>query len=485
MNNVIDQFRQAIEAAGLTPPTEIIDDGAIHRFSTNGKPRDESGWYVLHSDGIAAGVVGDWRSGLTSTWCSKSDGTMTEAEQQANRERVRAMQRQREADLVLRQAQTAQVAAQHLAAAKPCTQHPYLTRKGIKPYGVKMEGDKLLIPMRDTDGVVCSLQTVAPDGSKMFMPGGRVKGCYFSIGKPAGSVIVCEGFATGASIHEATGCAVAVAFNAGNLQEVATALRSKYPALRIIVAADDDHLTLGNPGLTKAREAALAVNGDLAMPEFIGHNRADKDTDFNDLRQLAGLDAVKVCIDRATLVTASTTPGSADAWPELQPLIAKTEAADYPLDALPPLIRDAVIEVCGFVKAPAALVAMSALAALSVTIQAHTDVQRDIKLEGPCGLFFCGIADSGERKTSCDGYFTSTIYDYQAREREKAKPLIQAYDTAMDAWKAKRGGVQEKIKALAKDGKPTHSLEQQLHDLDRDKPKAPRVPRLLIRPNKV
>lgn len=479
MNDVIDQFRQAIAAAGLTPPDEINDDGVIHRFSTNGRPRDDSGWYCLHSDGIAAGSFGDWREGFTQSWCSKSDTAMTEAERQANRERVQAMQRQREADLVLRQTQAAHDAAKRWTAAKPCTQHDYLTRKSIMPHGVKIEGDKLLIPMRTTDGTIHSLQTIAPDGTKLFMSGGRVKGCYFSIGKPAGVLIVCEGFATGASIHEATGSAVAIAFNAGNLGAVATALRDRHPAQKIIIAGDDDHLTADNPGLTKARAAALAVNGYLAMPEFFGHERGDKHTDFNDLHLLAGLDAVKACIDRAELVTASTPPGSADAWPELQPLIAKTEAADYPLDALPPLIRNAVIEVCGFVKAPPALVAMSALAALSVAIQAHTDVQRDIKLTGPCGLFFCGIADSGERKTSCDGYFTTAIHDYQDREREKAKPLIQAYDTDMDAWKAKRGGVQEKIKALAKDGKPTSLLENQLHDLDRDRPKPPRVPRLI------
>ena len=170
---------------------------------------------------------------------------------------------------------------------------------------------------------------------------------------------------------------------------------------------------------------------------------------------------------------------AADAWPELQPLIAKTDAAAYPLDALPPLIRSAVIEVCGFVKAPVALVAMSALAALSVAIQAHTDVQRAVKLEGPCGLFFTGIADSGERKTSCDGYFTAAIRDYESREREKARPLIQAYETDLDAWKAERSGIQEKIKAMAKEGKPTKAMVDRLHDLDRDKPLAPRVPRLL------
>lgn len=207
-------------------------------------------------------------------------------------------------------------------------------------------------------------------------------------------------------------------------------------------------------------------------------------TDFNDLHQLSGADAVKACIENAVesvAVSASGTgvTGANDVWPELQPLIAHTEAQDYPIDALPPLIRCAVMEVCGFVKAPVPLVAMSALAALSVAIQAHTDVQRDIKLEGPCGLFLCGIADSGERKTSCDGYFTKAIHDYQDREREKAKPLIQAYETDLDVWKSKRGGIQEKIKSLAKEGKPTNLLESQLHELDRDKPKAPRVPRLI------
>ena len=172
-------------------------------------------------------------------------------------------------------------------------------------------------------------------------------------------------------------------------------------------------------------------------------------TDFNDLHQTAGPDAVKQCIDTAINSAASCdsdweAKDQIDAWPELQPLIAKTEAQDYPLDALPPLIRGAVEEVCGFVKAPVPLVAMSALAALSVAIQAHIDVQRAVKLEGPCGLFMCGIADSGERKTSCDGYFTTAIHAYQTREREKAKPLIQAYESDLDAWKAKRGGVQEK-----------------------------------------
>lgn len=268
MNDLIEQFRQTITAAGLTPPTEIIEDGVIHRFSTNGKPTQKSGWYMLHTDGIAAGAFGDWREGFTQNWCSKADTSMTEAERFANRERVKAMQRQREDDLAQRQQLAAAFALKRWTAATPCVRHDYLTRKGIQPHGVKIEGDKLLILMRDTKGAVHSLQTIAPDGSKMFMSGGRVKGCYFGIGKPKGALIVCEGFATGASIHECTGHAVAVAFNAGNLEAVAVALRSKYPTLKIIIAADDDHQTPGNPGMTKATAAVQAAGATLAIPVF-------------------------------------------------------------------------------------------------------------------------------------------------------------------------------------------------------------------------
>ncbi|RJG01271.1 toprim domain-containing protein [Noviherbaspirillum sedimenti] len=267
MSNHIDQFRQAIEAAGLPAPAEIIDDGSIHRFSTNGKRGDSAGFYMLHGDGIPAGAFGCWRSGLTSTWCAKSDRDMSASERQAMRERIEGMKRQREAEKESNQAQARETAAR-LVQAAPATQHPYLTTKGIKPHGARSDGERLVIPMRDTDGTLHSVQTIGPDGGKLFLLGGRVSGCYFSIGKPAGRLIVCEGFATGASIHECTGHAVAVAFNAGNLQAVAVALRAKYPKLPIIIAADDDYATAGNPGLSKARQAARAVGGVVAVPDF-------------------------------------------------------------------------------------------------------------------------------------------------------------------------------------------------------------------------
>ena len=287
MNNPLADFQQAIEAAGLQAPDVIHDDGALHRFG-----RGKSAYYVLHGDGVPAGVFGDWRAGLQSTWCAKLDNAMTPAERDAHRQRVKNAQAQRDADEAARQRDEADKAAARWQAAAPAAGHPYLVRKGVQPHGIRQDGDTLLIPLRDTAGVLHSLQTITPDGEKRFR--GRMRGCYHAIGKPRGRIIVCEGYATGASIHEATGEAVAVSFNAGNLMPVATALHTKYPELVLLLAADDDHQSEGNPGMSAAKSAALAVGGFVVAPHFPA-GRPNKATDFNDLAALAGLGAVRAC----------------------------------------------------------------------------------------------------------------------------------------------------------------------------------------------
>ena len=478
MNDPIEQFRRAMAAAGLTPPDTIVP-GHLHKFPGLQKNAKNKAAYCLMFDDMRGGVFGDFSSGMETTWQAEKSTYYTVTEREAHRQRNEAKKAERDGLEFAKQEAAALKATQRFQGATPCTQHEYLAAKGTQGHGVKVEADGfLIVPMRDAAGKLWNIERISPVDSKdkKGLYGGRRKGLHHMIGKPDSVLVVCEGYATGASIHECTRHAVAVAFNAGNLQPVAAALHTKYPALKIIIAADDDHLTPGNPGMTKARAAALAVGGFLAVPSFPA-DRPDKATDFNDLHQLAGAGDVKDCIEAAALC--GTAKDSEDDWPELQNLIVQIDPQDYPTNALPTLIRCAVMEVCSFVKAPVSLVAMSALAALSVAIQAHTDVQRAIKLEGPCGLFFCGIADSGERKTSCDGYFTKAIQDYQALEHEKSKPLIQAYETDLDVWKSKRSGIQEKIKSLAKEGKPTDLLETQLHDLDKDKPRPPRVPRLI------
>ena len=155
-------------------------------------------------------------------------------------------------------------------------------------------------------------------------------------------------------------------------------------------------------------------------------------------------------------------------WPAPQALSAKVDPEPYPLDALPMQIRAAVEEVAGFVKAPIPMVASSALAALSLAIQAHTDAKRLEKLYGPVGLFILVIADSGERKSTCDGFFTKTISDYEEAQAEAARAALKDHRAAIEAWEAKRGGIKEKIRQLAKEQKSTASMESALRDLEHD-----------------
>jgi putative DNA primase/helicase len=289
-NGITRDFYSAIAAVGMEPPGEIIADGQIHRFSASGKRGDDAGWYVLHMDNRPAGSFGNWRLGTSHTWHQGQDGgEQSLAERQAQRRHVTFAQVVRAQEQRERQQAAAQTARVRWNAgiAVIGQGHPYLHAKGVQAHGVRIEGGHtLLAPMRDAAGLLLNLQSISPDGTKRFMPGARVTGLYHGIGQPDGRLLIAEGYATGAALHEESGAAVAVAFCANNLKPVALALRAKYPALELVICADDDWQTDGNPGLTKAREAAAAVGAKLAIPDFTGLPRGDKDTDFNDLMRL-------------------------------------------------------------------------------------------------------------------------------------------------------------------------------------------------------
>jgi putative DNA primase/helicase len=179
--------------------------------------------------------------------------------------------------------------------------HKYLEDKGIQAHGLRLHGKDLVVPMHDIDGSLHGLQFIAPDGSKRFSKASRKRGCFYLIGKLAKAtkaICIAEGFATGASVFESTGLPTAVAFDCGNLRHVAEAIRAKHPKAKIILCADDDAHTDGNPGLTKATEAARAVDGFVAVPDF-GDKRPDGATDLNDQHKLSGPKTVKACVAKA------------------------------------------------------------------------------------------------------------------------------------------------------------------------------------------
>ena len=194
--------------------------------------------------------------------------------------------------------------------------------------------------------------------------------------------------------------------------------------------------------------------------------------------RLLGLEAVAKNINSAFYPDQSNVEQDTG-WPVPQPLTLKIDPAPYPLDALPDSVRQAIEEVQGFTQAPIPLVTSSALAAMSLAVQAHADVKRADKLHGPSGLFLLTIADSGERKSTCDSFFIQAIREYEAKQADDAKPLIKDHKATMEAWSAKHSGLKEKIKSLAKTGKSTQQHELQLRDLEHEKPLPPRVPQLI------
>lgn len=403
-----DQFKEAMRAAGLAPPDVIEADGTIQRFPTNGEPDDTAGWYVYHADGIPAGSFGDWRSGgLTQHWRMDLGHELTPAEEALYKAQEDERRRKREAEEEQLRDQARKWATNIWSTLVEANIHPYLTKKRIKAHGARSLGQALIVPLR-VGTEIHSFQYIWPAGNKTFLEGGRVRGGYFCIGEPDKVLCIAEGFATGASIHEATGYPVAVAFNAGNLLAVAKAMRAKFPDIQLVLCADDDFLTDGNPGLTKATEAAHAVGGCLAIPDF-GEDRPEGATDFNDLARHLGPGAVKDAIGKAKGVDLS------DGWPERMALQRELSAAPrFPINALGDLLAPAVYKMREVIQAPSSICGSSVLAAAAMAVQGHADVVIDGRVS-PTSCLFMTVAESGERKTVVD---TTALRPHRQHEKE-------------------------------------------------------------------
>jgi putative DNA primase/helicase len=269
----LEAFAAAIVDAGLGRPAEMVADGQLRRFHVSDDRRGTlNGWYWLRVDGEEAfGGFGSWKTGVKLSWTAGTKKQLSTAERREARERERAERERREKERLDRWAAVADRARRLWSAAEPVLFHEYLRRKAVLPFGTRVLRDLLVVPLRTTDGRLWSLQFIAPAGAKRFLRGGRKRGCYFPLTSRAalpGKLYVAEGLATGATLHMATRHPVAVAFDAGNLRPVAETLRVKHPELALVVAADNDAATPGNPGLSSAIAAARAVRGTYILPSF-------------------------------------------------------------------------------------------------------------------------------------------------------------------------------------------------------------------------
>ncbi|MBJ6610963.1 MAG: toprim domain-containing protein [Candidatus Thiothrix moscowensis] len=283
----ITGFQDAIAAAGLGKP-DIKPDGTIHRFRVDSdKAGTLNGWYVYFPVPVPAGAFGSWKTGQSEKWCIKADHELSHVERQQLAQQLEDARKARKAEQQRQWNAAADKAVLRWGAAKPLdgvSIHPYLKHKQVQAHGLKLEGrGMLLVPLRDVSGRLWSLQTITEAGEKRFVGGGKVSGCFHTIGTidPAGLLFVCEGYATAASIHKMHGAAVACAMFADNLLPVALAIRARYPKAGLVIAGDNDRFTAGNPGATKAEAAARAVGGRWVIPEF--PPECSSGTDFNDL----------------------------------------------------------------------------------------------------------------------------------------------------------------------------------------------------------
>lgn len=304
-NNIIDKFQEDVSKNGYHVD-KIFSDGKIHRFKINNKL---DGWYVLFVGKYSNGVYGDWKTGNKYSWSSKDYRTLSAKELHRYNKYIRKCEKKLEGDKRKRRINAKRRANKlwDKSDSIETNEHPYLQQKGIKAYGLKVNSayNKLLIPIFDIEGHIHNIQKISESGEKRFMPDGSITGLCFSIPatKESDEIYICEGYATGASIHEATGGSVYVAFNAGNMKPLTESLVEKFPNKNFILCADNDAFTVdlkgvpNNVGLSKGFDIAWELNLKLAYPTF--KDTSSKPTDFNDLHQLEGLVIVLDQINQA------------------------------------------------------------------------------------------------------------------------------------------------------------------------------------------
>lgn len=472
MLHPIDAFRDALASAGLRTSDHITPDGKINRFHVEGdKPRTKNGWYVLHTDGVPAGAFGSWKHDISSTWCAKSDHELTPEERRENQRRMEDARRQRQQELETVRAEAKQRAIEIWEKAHPAQDnHPYLVRKQVKAHGLKLGTDgRLIICAFGADKQIQTLQFIDHEGGKLFLPGGLITGGYFKIGNGlTDKVLIAEGYATGASLHEATGLTVAVAFNAGNLKPVCDHLRSILPPhIELEIRADNDNIQTCfhcgsefdvnkhpkicpecgcehrkvNTGIVKATQAAEAIGATVVAPES---------GDWND-----------VAIEHGQEALVQAAPAEND---NIEPIDLFAEFPVPPIrrEMLPDTIADYAFDQGQLVGVEPAMIAIPSLVACAAAL--HDGVQLQVKRyetgwRESARLWCAVVGNPSIKKSPSIAKAISRVRKINADLAEDNKKTLAKHASDMEAFK-------EAKKEAKKTGDVVTAPEQpQLHRL--------------------
>ncbi|EDE0498652.1 LPD7 domain-containing protein [Morganella morganii] len=299
-NNPAAEFGATLAEAGFELDGLPVMDGKKHRVRTaDDKKGEKTGVYAGYLDGVPAGWYQDHRiHDQPVKWVST--GQQVDAEAQAHLRAIAAQNRiDRENALQRQYAHNARRSGQ-VYNAMPVADgsQEYLVNKGVKAFpGVKADKkNRVVIPLVNEEGEVRTLQRISANGFKSLKKNGQKTGNFFVVGgelKNGEPVLYAEGYSTAASISEATNRPVVMTVDAGNLPKVADKLKDKYPDSLHVVLGDDDRKNAVNKGMAKAEEAATIANGVFTVPAFTAEEKERGLTDFNDLHQSRGLDAVR------------------------------------------------------------------------------------------------------------------------------------------------------------------------------------------------
>lgn len=298
--NIEEEFLNSIKSAGVLENT-VIADGQKHRIAVDGdKGKEQSGFYVLHADGVANGYFMNNRTGEEIKWSSKehSYNSMTPEEKAEMKAlyQARKAEREQEDKILTEKAEKALYAK--FMNKEAINEHTYLSNKMIEPTQNIYAGNDntITVPLYNIDGRLKSAQYISEDGEKRFAKNTNKVGAFHIIDgnaadlKSATSIIVAEGYATAASINEAIkepGLKVIAAMSANNLEHTVKAITEKYPAINIVIAADNDLNKIGNIGLNAANAVADKYkNVTVTVPKINGKAVAG---DFNDIISKNGL----------------------------------------------------------------------------------------------------------------------------------------------------------------------------------------------------
>ena len=305
--NIEEEFLNRIKSAGVLE-NNVIADGQKHRIAVDGdKGKEQSGFYVLHADGVANGYFMNNRTGEEIKWSSKEHSNSMTPEEKAEMKalyQARKAEREQEDKILTEKAEKA-IYAKFMNKAT-INEHTYLSNKMIEPTNNIYAGNDntITVPLYNVDGRLKSAQYITEDGEKRFAKNTNKVGAFHIVDgnaadlKSATSIIIAEGYATAASINGAIkepGIKVIAAMSASNIEHTVKAITDKYPSVNIVIAADNDlENKVGNIGLNAANAVAEKYkNVTVTVPKINGKAVAG---DFNDIFSKYGLskdDALK------------------------------------------------------------------------------------------------------------------------------------------------------------------------------------------------